>query len=122
MFYSNADPTIVITSTNLHIVKHLIWEARAKWKHLALVLDIPFDTVEDIRYDSHCKSAGDRLEKVLHEWISGGAATIHHLIIALNNRTVGCGSVLRELRSTIGEEREKLGFCKTNCTLCSNCV
>ena len=102
----------------MQIVKELIWEVRVQWRALAGALDVPHDTVEEICQDLHCKSDGDRLEKVLSEWMRGGSATIHSLLTALNNHTVNCGHVSRQLRALQGEVRQVLGLCDNECSLC----
>ena len=109
---------VIVESTHLQTVKELIWEVRVHWRALAGALGVPHDTVEEIRQDPQCKSDGDRLEKVLTEWMRGGSSTIHDLLTALNNRTVNCGHVSRQLRALQGEARQVLGLCETDCSLC----
>ena len=99
-------------------MKELIWEVRVQWRALAGALGVSHDTVEEIGHDLQCKSDGDRLEKVLIQWMRGGTATAHDLLTALNNHTVNCGHVSRQLRALQGEARLVLGLCETDCSLC----
>ena len=86
-------------ATHLQTVKESIWEARVKWRALAGALGVSHDTVDEIRHDLQCKSDGDRLEKVLAEWMSEGTATMDDLWTALANPIVNCGYLVRQTQT-----------------------
>ena len=90
---------VLCVATHLQTVKELIWEARVKWKALAGALGVSHDTVEEIGHDLQCKSDGDRLEKVLAEWMNEGSATMNDLQTALANPTVNCGFIVRQTQT-----------------------
>ena len=107
---ASAEIVILTVATHLQTVKELIWEARVQWSALAGALDVPHDTVEEIRHDLHYTNDGDRLERVLIQWMYEGAATIYHLLTALDSPTVNCGHVSRYIRALEGEIRQVLGL------------
>ena len=96
-----------------------IWDTRVKWRHIGRALKVSSDVLDEIDEDLHLRDDGQRMERVLVEWLHTGKATIHHLLIALEDKSVRRNDITMEIRSREGIDRSAIGLCETNCSACT---
>ena len=77
--------TILDVNTHLVPVQQAIWEARSDWKKIGRILGVTEGDICTIRFPKD----GECLNKVLCIWMKMDKATIHHLLNALEDITVG---------------------------------
>ena len=82
------DDPVTLTRQHLQPIMSVIWDARVKWRDIGGSLRVPYDTLEEIRYDLHLHNDGQRLEEVLRHWIDSNKAIIPHLLNALRSKVV----------------------------------
>ena len=99
-------PTVLAIDTHLRHVKNAIFEARSQWKEIGRSLNLSDGTIRSI----HESDDGERLHQVLSLWIQAGSATIHNLLNALEDVSVGRNDIANEIRSLKSEQRVNVGL------------
>ena len=95
-----------------------VWDARVKWRDIGRALRVSSDVLDEIDVDRYLRDDGQRVERVLVEWLHTGKATVHQLLRALEDKSVRRHDIAMEIRSREGEDRTATGLCGPNCSLC----
>ena len=95
-----------------------IWNARSNWRDIGRALRVSSDVMNEIGVDHCLQNDGQRMERVLVEWLHSGKATVHQLLRALEERSVRHYDIAKNIRSLEGEDRTAIGLCGKNCSLC----
>lgn len=101
-------PVVLTVKENLEAIKKAIWDARVKWRDIGGGLKVPYDTLEEIKYNRDLRHDGERLEKVLCHWIRTDKATISDLIKVLRSKIVHRNDIANRI-TALQEEEEKIG-------------
>ena len=96
-----------------------VYDARVKWKDIGRALRVPLDVLNEIERDLYHRNDGQRMERVLVEWLHTGKATIHQLLRALKDKSVRRHDISMEICSHVGEDRTAVGLCEISCSICN---
>ena len=102
------NPVILTVKENLEPIKKAIWDARVKWRDIGGGLKVPYDTLEEIRYNRDLRHDGERLEVVLCHWIRTDKATINDLLKVLSGKVVHRNDLANRV-TALQEEEERIG-------------
>ena len=84
-----------LSSDNLRVVYKELFEARAKWRRIGLELNLTPGTLDAI--EQRNAIPGDRLERVLIEWLNKGTGTWRELVDALFSVPIGEINLAKQL-------------------------
>ena len=84
-----------LSSDSLRVVYNELFEARAKWRRIGLELNLTSGTLDAI--EQRNAVPGDRLERVLIEWLNKETATWRELVGALYSVPVGETKLAKQL-------------------------
>ena len=95
---------VLTVDSHLRPVKEAIWESRVQWRNIGRALDLTEGTIDSI----HEPNDGESLHKVLKKWMESGKATMHDLLMALDDVTVGRIDIAKKIRKLEGEARTEV--------------
>ena len=97
---------VLTVDSHLRPVKRAIWESRVQWRDIGRALDLSEGTIDSF----HEPNDGESLHKVLKKWMGSGKATMHDLLMALDDVTVGRMDIAEKIRKLEGEARTEVGL------------
>ena len=101
-----AGGTTLEVDTHLLPVKRAIWQARSDWREIGRGLGVAKGDIRSI----HFHDDGECLNRVLCMWMETGSATIHHLLNALEDVTVGRSDIANTILARRGKDRTDVGL------------
>ena len=90
-----------------------------EWKDIGRALGVPLHVLNEIERDLHHRNDGQRMERVLVEWLHTGKATIHQLLRALKDKSVRRHDICMKVCSRVREDRTAVGLCESDCSICN---
>ena len=122
LLFSPIEEATVSCLTKTHHLSALteaVYDARVKWKDIGRALRVPLDVLNEIERDLYHRNDGQRMERVLVEWLHTGKGTIHQLLRALKDKSVRRHDISMVICSRVGKDRTAVGLCEISCSICN---
>ena len=97
---------VLTVDSHLRPVKKAIWESRVQWRNIGRALDLTEGDIDSI----HEPDDGESLHKVLKKWMGSGKATMHNLLMALDDVTVGRMDIAENILKLKGKAKTEVGL------------
>ncbi len=85
-----------LTIADLNKVYLAMFDARAKWRNILLMLEVPPGTIDSIGVKWR-ENPDDCYRDGLKEWLKSGERSWKHVVEALSNPTVGHSDIARTI-------------------------
>ena len=105
---------------HLLTLTEVVWDTRVKWRDIGRALRVSSDVLDEVIVDQYLRDDGQRMERVLVEWLHTGKATVHQLLRAFEDKSVRRHDIAMEIRSREGKDRTAIGLCGSNCSVCKS--